>query len=79
MKNYAAAREQYVKLLEDDPQNPVFLYLFGVTLEAEDRPAEAINYYELALQIDPDFAEARTALERARAASSAVQLPNQGV
>lgn len=70
LREYGLAREQYVELLEQDPRNPVFLYLFGVTLEADGNATEAIPYYELALDIDPDFEDARQALERARQAAN---------
>lgn len=74
LHEFGDARAHYMKLLEKEPRNAVYLYLFGVTLESEGKPGEAVPYYRLAIEIDPSFTDAREALERAERASQSVEI-----
>jgi hypothetical protein len=61
------------RVLRQPTQNVQALLAFGIGLEAEDagRLAEAAGHYRRAAALDPAFAEADAALERAEAGSAA--------
>jgi hypothetical protein len=61
------------RVMQQPTQNVQALLAFGFGLEAEDRGrfSQAVTLYTRALATDPNFVEARTALERAQASADA--------
>jgi tetratricopeptide (TPR) repeat protein len=66
MKKFEEARELYGELLKKEPENPIFLCNYGVSLFCLDRKDEAIAKFEKILKKYPDFEDAKTNLEVAR-------------
>lgn len=52
------AREEYQRVLEDDPGNVYANYNLGLVEHAEGNVDEAVRYYEAALEADPEFVRA---------------------
>jgi tetratricopeptide (TPR) repeat protein len=53
-----AAIDQYVAVLDDDPRNPEAHARLGALLFRADRPREALDAVNRALEIDPSYPEA---------------------
>jgi tetratricopeptide (TPR) repeat protein len=72
----AAERE---RIAQRPTQNVQALLAFGFGIEAEDvrRYPEAIVHYERAVRLDPSFAEAQQALDRARIIAEADETPDR--
>ena len=63
MQEIEPAMEQFVSLLERDPDNPEFLLELGNLYARKNRFSEAVDLYNRALAVKPDFEAARNNLE----------------
>jgi len=66
LKKYKAAEKVYGNALEIEPKNQYLLFNFGVLYWAEKKYAQALQMWEKALAIDPDFAQAKKWADKAR-------------
>jgi tetratricopeptide (TPR) repeat protein len=57
-KQYREAAEQFKKLSEKDPRNPVYLNKLGIALHQQEALGPALKYYERAVKVDPHYADA---------------------
>ncbi|WP_286934698.1 MULTISPECIES: tetratricopeptide repeat protein [Aminobacterium] len=53
--DFEAAKAECAKLIEKDPQNPRWLYLYGYQFYIEKNWAEAVTYFEKALKYNPEY------------------------
>jgi tetratricopeptide (TPR) repeat protein len=67
---YPEAAQAYGKLVELDPNNPTYLNNFGVVLFKTGNRQEAIRQFRRALELKPDFQQARDGLAIASKAAS---------
>ena len=58
-KNYAAARESYLKALPELPDNIALLMRIAITSEADNKPDEALKYARQAIEKEPENLNAR--------------------
>jgi len=58
VKNYAAARDVYLKLLERDPRSEDALVNLGSLYLVRNEPKLALPYFERALEVNPSSADA---------------------
>lgn len=64
MNRLTDAIQDYRQLLETFPQFPVAWNAFGIVLEADGNIDEATRAFQAAVELTPDFDEARTNLDR---------------
>lgn len=57
-KQYREAAEQFKKLSDKDPRNPVYLNKLGIALHQQLALGPALKYYERAVKVDPRYADA---------------------
>src|SRR5580693_5099051 len=57
-KQYREAAEQFKKLADQDPRNPVYLNKLGIALHQQAALGLALKYYERAVKADPRYADA---------------------
>jgi tetratricopeptide (TPR) repeat protein len=57
-KQYREAAEQFKKLADQDPRNPVYLNKLGIALHQQSALGLALKYYERAVKADPRYADA---------------------
>lgn len=57
--DFAASKNLISELLNDEPNNPVLLNDLGVLAAAENEEDLALRYFDRALQLNPEFVEAR--------------------
>lgn len=53
--NYEEAKVECEKLLEKEPDNPKWWYMYGYQFYMQKNWSEAIQYYEKALELDPEY------------------------
>lgn len=53
--NFKEAKVECEKLLEQEPNNPKWLYMYGYQFYMEKNWTEAIKYYEKALEYNPEY------------------------
>jgi len=66
--DFGGAAREFAAAVEEDPTNVSARYNLGLSLLELGRPADAEREFSRALEIYPGYEEARSALERARAA-----------
>jgi tetratricopeptide (TPR) repeat protein len=59
------AQEQFLKILDREPSDPITLYYLGRINMEQNRLEMAIYYFQCCLDADPSFAAARQDLRRA--------------
>jgi tetratricopeptide (TPR) repeat protein len=52
------AEEVFTELLQKNPTKPQLHYLMGYLREGQQRPAEAVQHYQQAVRLDPDYLNA---------------------
>jgi len=57
-KQYREAAEQFKKLSDKDPRNPIYLNKLGIALHQQLALGPALKYYERAVKVDPRYADA---------------------
>jgi len=57
-KQFREAAEQFKKLADQDPRNPVYLNKLGIALHQQAALGLALKYYERAVKVDPRYADA---------------------
>jgi tetratricopeptide (TPR) repeat protein len=57
-KQFREAAEQFKKLADRDPRNPVYLNKLGIALHQQAALGLALKYYERAVKADPRYADA---------------------
>jgi tetratricopeptide (TPR) repeat protein len=57
-KQYREAAELYKKLADQNPRNPVYLNKLGIALHQQTALGPALKYYERAIKVDPQYADA---------------------
>lgn len=57
--DFAASQNLLSELLDGEPNNPIILNDLGAVAAAENEEEAALRYFEKALQINPEFVEAR--------------------
>ena len=57
-KQYREAAEQFKKLSDNHPRNPVYLNKLGIALHQQEALGPALKYYERAVKVDPRYADA---------------------
>ncbi len=67
LKRYDEAQKLVESTIQLDPKQPVPYNTFGLILLDQNRRVEAAGLFEKALQLKPDFAEARENLKKAQA------------
>lgn len=58
-KDYAAAREHYLKALPELPDNTALLMRIALAFEADDKPDEALDYARQVIEKEPENVNAR--------------------
>lgn len=61
-RDYVSAEEQYRTLIADNPDDASVCHRLGVVISRQGRTEEAIDWYERALEVDPNHERARSAL-----------------
>jgi len=67
LKNYEQSRFSFQEVLQEDPFNPLALYSLGVISSEQGDQEKAINYFEKAVKIKPDYVDALNNLGNAYA------------
>jgi tetratricopeptide (TPR) repeat protein len=57
-KQFREAAEQFKKLADQDPRNPVYLNKLGIALHQQAALGLALKYYQRAVKVDPRYADA---------------------
>ncbi len=57
-KQFREAAEQFKKLADQDPRNPVYLNKLGIALHQQAALGLALKYYQRAIKVDPRYADA---------------------
>ncbi|HXJ04470.1 MAG TPA: tetratricopeptide repeat protein [Candidatus Acidoferrum sp.] len=57
-KQYREAAEQFKRLSDKNPRNPVYLNKLGIALHQQEALGSALKYYERAVKVDPRYADA---------------------
>lgn len=57
-KQYREAAEQFKKLSDANPKNPVYLNKLGIALHQQEALSLAMKYYKEAVKVDPQYADA---------------------
>jgi tetratricopeptide (TPR) repeat protein len=57
-KQYREAAEQFKRLSDKDPRNPIYLNKLGIALHQQAALGLALKYYERAVKVDPRYADA---------------------
>ncbi len=57
-KQYREAAEQFKRLSDKDPRNPIYLNKLGIALHQQAALGQALKYYERAVKVDPRYADA---------------------
>src|SRR5579864_853169 len=57
-KQFREAAEQFKKLADQDPRNPVYLNKLGIELHQQAALGLALKYYQRAVKLDPKYADA---------------------
>jgi len=57
-KQFREAAEQFKKLADQDPRNPVYLNKLGIELHQQAALGLALKYYQRAVKVDPRYADA---------------------
>lgn len=57
-KQYREAAEQFKKLSDKEPRNPIYLNKLGIALHQQAALGLALKYYERAVKVDPRYADA---------------------
>jgi tetratricopeptide (TPR) repeat protein len=58
-KDYREAALAYKRLVDQSPQNPVYLNKLGIALHQQAALGAALKYYERASKVDPSYADAQ--------------------
>jgi tetratricopeptide (TPR) repeat protein len=58
-KDYREAALAYKRLVDRNPQNPVYLNKLGIALHQQAALSAALKYYERASKVDPSYADAQ--------------------
>jgi len=58
-KQYHEAAEMFKKLSDENPRNPVYLNKLGIALHQQEALGLALKYYEKAVKVDPQYADAQ--------------------
>lgn len=58
-KDYREAAETYMRLTRENPRNPVYLNKLGIALHQQTALNLALKYYEQAVKVDPNYADAQ--------------------
>lgn len=66
LKSYDEAQKQIEMSLQMNPNDARSYNIYGKILLAQDRKSEAVGLFEKALQLKPDFAEAKENLKQAK-------------
>ena len=57
-KQYREAAEQFKRLSDKNPRNPIYLNKLGIALHQQEALGPALKYYERAVKVDPRYADA---------------------
>jgi tetratricopeptide (TPR) repeat protein len=57
-KQYREAAEQFKRLSDKNPRNPIYLNKLGIALHQQEALGLALKYYERAVKVDPRYADA---------------------
>ena len=57
-KQFREAAELFKKLSDENPRNPVYLNKLGIALHQQEALGLALKYYEKAVKVDPQYADA---------------------
>jgi len=57
-KQYGEAAALFKKLSDQNPRNPVYLNKLGIALHQQEALGLALKYYERAVKVDPQYADA---------------------
>jgi tetratricopeptide (TPR) repeat protein len=57
-KQYSEAAGLFKKLSDQNPRNPVYLNKLGIALHQQEALGLALKYYERAVKVDPQYADA---------------------
>ena len=57
-KQFREAAEVFKKLCDENPKNPVYLNKLGIALHQQAALGLALKYYEKAVKVDPQYADA---------------------
>ncbi|MGC1484595.1 MAG: tetratricopeptide repeat protein [Candidatus Acidiferrum sp.] len=57
-KQYREAAGLFKKLSDENPRNPVYLNKLGIALHQQEALGLALKYYEKAVKVDPQYADA---------------------
>lgn len=58
-KEYREAAQLYKRLVDQNPQNAVYINKLGIALHQQASLGQALKYYERAVKIDPTYADAQ--------------------
>lgn len=58
-KEYREAAQLYKKLVDQNPQNAVYMNKLGIALHQQAALGQALKYYERAVKTDPTYADAQ--------------------
>ena len=64
MKNYIKASQNIQTAISLEPQNPIYHFNYANILQDLNHKEEAIEQYKKALELKPDFKEAKEELEK---------------
>lgn len=57
-KQYSEAAMLFKKLSDQNPRNPIYLNKLGIALHQQEALGQALKYYERAVKVDPNYADA---------------------